>query len=78
MKLDKLLHFLVGALIAAYVLPEGWLITMSCVTLVAWGKEGYDRWTGRGTFDLWDVAATKAGGLMTLAYFWINPLQYLP
>lgn len=77
MKLDKLLHLLVGALIAAYVLPEGWLIAMLCVSIVAWGKEGYDWWTGRGAFELWDVVATKAGGLATLAYFWLDPLQYL-
>jgi len=66
MKLDKLLHFLAGAVIAAWTLPLSLPLAVAAVILAAVGKEGYD-WSQGERFDWLDVLATLGGGAVSLA-----------
>lgn len=68
MKLDKLLHALVGALIAAYLIPLSVPIAIAAVILAALGKEAYD-WLTHGKPDVYDALATVVGGVVSFVFF---------
>lgn len=60
---DKLLHFAVGVLVFAAILPfSGPWFAFAVACIAAVGKEAYDHLTGKGTPELLDAAATVAGG----------------
>lgn len=61
--MDKLLHFLVGAVIAAAILPLDIVAAAVAVVVAAVGKEVWDS-TGRGHVEALDAVATVAGGLV--------------
>ena len=72
MSIDKQLHFLAGAAIAASVtLYSTHLWGLLACLAGALAKEAYDA-TGRGTVDVWDFLATVLGGGVLL------PLIFLP
>jgi hypothetical protein len=62
---DKLLHLLVGIVIAAVVYPFGVFWACLAVLVAAVGKEIHDA-TGRGHVELLDALATVAGGVLLL------------
>lgn len=64
MQIDKLLHILAGAVIAALVLlVANPIAAIAAALLVGAAKEWvWDAWLGKGTFDPMDFAATVAGG----------------
>lgn len=65
--LDKIVHFLVGALIAAIVLPFGVHYAMLAVLISAFGKELLDFALGK-EFDYMDFIWTVVGGLLFVIY----------
>ena len=67
---DKALHAvygsaaaLVGALIGLMLAAPLWAAALALVTLSGFGKEIYDRATGRGNPELADAVVTVLGGL---------------
>ena len=71
--IDKILHFVVGALITALValfVPEGAPIAFLVAIVAGFAKEIFDRFTD-GNFDFLDLFATWAGGLIVQALIWI-------
>lgn len=71
--LDKILHFVVGALITALVAlffpvaaPAAFLVAISA----GFAKEIFDRFTD-GRFDFVDLFATWAGGLIVQVLIWM-------
>lgn len=63
---DKLLHFIVGVLIAAFfaiVWPSAAEWCFFPVLMIAGLKEFFDYWT-TDQVDWWDFVATVAGGLV--------------
>ena len=68
---DKLVHVLVGALIAAYLLPLGLIPAIACTLFAAIGKEAFDYLSGKGSTDAWDVVATVAGGGVSIGWFYL-------
>lgn len=63
MPTDKLLHFLVGAVIGFTVsILFGWILSGIVVVLAAIGKEVYDKFVPEHTVDKWDAVSTIAGG----------------
>lgn len=65
--LDKIVHFLVGALIAAIVLPFGMNYAIAAVFISAFGKELLDFALGK-EFDYMDFIWTAVGGLLFVFY----------
>ena len=71
--IDKILHFVVGALITALValfVPEGAPIAFLVAIVAGFAKEIFDRFTD-GNFDFLDLFATWAGGLIVQIFIWI-------
>lgn len=62
---DKLLHALVGYVIASTLILSGiaWIIALIVVIIFAIGKEIYDQWKYKG-FDYKDLIATLLGGVV--------------
>lgn len=70
---DKLLHFIAGILIAAFValvIPTGRLWCVVPVVVAAFGKEVYDE-IDYGGFDWVDLCYTVVGGLIIQVFAWI-------
>ncbi|NOX40505.1 MAG: hypothetical protein GXP05_08315 [Alphaproteobacteria bacterium] len=63
---DKIAHIAVGFTISALI---GGPIGLAVATIAGAGKEIWDKYSGRGTPDLWDFVATVAGG--ALAFWWL-------
>lgn len=73
LSLDKILHFVVGALITALValfVPEGAPIAFLVAIVAGFAKEIFDRFTD-GQFDFLDLLATWLGGLIVQMLIWI-------
>jgi hypothetical protein len=64
--MDKLLHLIVGAIIAGTPIKAEY--AMGLVLVAAVGKEIYDHKSGRGTKDPFDTLATVAGGIPIFVY----------
>ena len=65
--LDKCLHFIVGVLIYAVAHFVSPIIGLMAVLAAAVGKEVYDHFhKDTHTDDIWDAAATIAGGVVGL------------
>lgn len=72
--LDKILHFVVGALITALValfVPEGAPIAFLAAIVAVFAKEIFDRFTD-GKFDFLDLFATWLGGLIVQVLIWMS------
>lgn len=70
--IDKLVHFLGGALLCAYVLMfVGPLVAIGAVVVCAVLKEVADSLDG-GDVELLDIVATVAGGVLTLGVYWLS------
>jgi hypothetical protein len=63
--LDKVLHFLVGGLITALLLPLGLAIALGVTLLAAIGKEVFD-YFAHGQPDKIDAGVTVLGGLFSV------------
>lgn len=72
MKIDKLLHLLVGLAIVGALHPLGVLPALAALCLAGIGKEIRDS-MGYGTPDAYDALVTIGGGLLMLA--WLETLQ---
>lgn len=56
---DKLLHSFYGLLIAVgLIIFIGYWLALAVVTMIAIGKELYDKLSNTGTYDLWDALYT--------------------
>jgi len=73
---DKLMHYLVGSIIALLGLPFIGIAVMFLVVCVAIGKELYDHYTGTGTPEYLDIVWTILGGLVVTIAYLLNT-QYL-
>lgn len=65
---DKAKHFLygsvaavLGAIVAAKIHYPAEVVAFLFAVALGFGKELYDKVTGKGTPDMWDVVATTAG-----------------
>lgn len=70
---DLILHFLAGYVIAdlaGKVIPVWWIVLL-IVTAIGTGKELWDKYKEKETFDLLDLGLTFAGGFFKV---WINTL----
>ena len=67
LQLDKIIHTLAGAAIAAAMLPWGVIPALLAVVVAAVGKEVVDRFT-RGHPDHIDALVTVAGGAAMLGW----------
>lgn len=65
--LDKIVHFLIGALIAAMLIPFGFKLAIAAVFVAAFGKEFLDYAMGK-EFDYMDFIWTVVGGLLFVIY----------
>ena len=65
---DKLLHYLVGSLLAAITLPLGWPPSVLAVVLVGLWREL------AGNMDPWDFLATLLGGCPVWLAFYLGHL----
>ena len=65
--LDKIVHFLIGALIAAVLVPFGWTYAVAFTILAALAKEFLDNAMGKA-FDYKDFIWTAVGGLLFVFY----------
>lgn len=65
--LDKIVHFLIGALIAATLIPFGFKLAIAAVFISAFGKEFLDFALGK-EFDYMDFIWTVIGGLLFVIY----------
>ena len=65
---DKLLHFLVGAVIAFIVTPLTNPVAGVCAALAAGAAKEWlwDAWLKRGDFEALDLVATVSGGVFVL------------
>jgi hypothetical protein len=71
---DKAQHFIYGAIASCAVASAVILIGapplagaaagVACAAAIGFGKERWDRYSGRGTVDLRDAVATIAGGVI--------------
>lgn len=71
--LDKILHFVVGALITALValfFPVAAPAAFLAAIVAGFAKEIFGRFTD-GQFDFLDLFATWAGGLVVQTFIWI-------
>lgn len=68
MSLDKIAHFLAGAVISAALFPWGYVPATVATVFVAIAKEVLDRYTN-GTPDKMDAIATIIGGITVLAWY---------
>jgi len=66
----KLAHFLAGALLSAYLMPEGPAVAFGVVVMAAILKEVHDGVMHRKV-DLLDAAAAIAGGVLSLIVHWM-------
>lgn len=67
---DKLLHFLVGALataLASMISESNMYATAIVVIVLSIGKEGLDE-----KFDLWDIIAGCVGCVMSIVVFYLT------
>jgi hypothetical protein len=75
---DKMLHFVVGGVIAIVVITftgiPFWGVLASLIAGIA--KEVWDS-TGRGTPDVYDIVATVIGGIAIALVFIIAPQIFL-
>jgi len=72
--IDKLVHFLAGAVLCAYVLMfVGPLVAIGLTVVAAVLKEMTDSLDG-GDVELLDIVATVAGGALTLCVYWAPQL----
>lgn len=69
---DKYLHFIAGMLIVAVIATffpmaadQAWIVAV----IIGFGKEIYDRYND-GVFDILDLFATWAGGLIIQILIW--------
>lgn len=72
--LDKILHFVVGALITALValfFPVAAPAAFLASIVTGFAKEIFDRFTD-GNFDFLDLFATWTGGLIVQVLIWIS------
>ena len=68
---DKGTHFFYGALLfTLLVFPTSPLVALGVVVFMGIAKEVYDKLTGTGTPEVWDVVATAAGGLFGYLCTW--------
>ena len=65
--LDKIIHTLAGAAIAAALLPFGVIPALLAVLVAAVGKELWDA-HGHGTPDHIDALVTVAGGVLMVSW----------
>ena len=65
--LDKIVHFLIGAVILAMLAPWGVAPALLIVFLLANAKEALDSFV-HGTFDFKDMIITFVGGLFMSAW----------
>lgn len=65
--LDKIVHFLIGAVILAVLAPWGVATALLIVFLLANAKEVLDSFV-HGTFDFKDMIITVAGGAAMAAW----------
>ena len=63
---DKLLHYTVGTLLYATTYLLVGYLAIVVVTVVAVGKELYDKVSGKGTPEYLDALATITGGVVCL------------
>ena len=70
---DKVKHFIVGMVIQFitmfFLVGSLWLLAP--VTIIAVGKEVYDRRYGKTGFDFFDILATLAGGFVGAVLYYI-------
>lgn len=62
---DKAMHVLYG--LVAFLLGNAlhsWKAGIILAALLAVAKELYDKWSGKGTPDGWDIVATIAGAVL--------------
>lgn len=73
MPVDKLIHALGGAVIAALVLlVANPVAAIVAVLLIGAAKEWiYDAWMSKGNFEAWDLWATVAGGVVMAGAWWV-------
>lgn len=71
--LDKLLHTLAGAAIAAAMMPWGVIPAVLAVVVAGAGKEVWDA-QGHGTPDHIDALVTVIGGVLMLGWLHLAPL----
>ena len=65
---DKLLHFLVGIAIVAFLYPISIVASIIALIAIAAGKEVWD-FNGNGTPEVMDAIATILGGMILLGWF---------
>ena len=70
MQHDKLLHLLVGAVVAALAFPLGPIWAVLTVIFAGIIKEVQDAY-GDGTPDIMDTLATVAGGFLMAGWLWM-------
>jgi len=63
---DKQLHLLAGGVIGLSSLLLPWYSAMLLVLLAAVGKETWDKVSGKGTPEVFDMLATIAGGAVVI------------
>lgn len=71
---DKALHFTIGGWLASLALPFGFkpvLFAVMLVYMLSVVKEFFDDREEGNKHDWYDVLASVAGALVTLAYAWI-------
>ena len=71
--LDKISHFLVGAVAAAMLLPISAQLAILAVVSVAAAKEVLDKLMGK-PFDWVDLAVTIIGGVLMILWY----VKFLP
>ncbi len=72
-KIDKLLHLLVGFMLASLVtiLTKEWYLVLLIPTLIGIGKELRDKWMRKGTPEWWDAVATVVGAVAWIVVWWL-------
>ncbi len=70
---DKLLHFLIGAVIGFVVTASfGSIAAIIAITIAAAGKELYDKYHPDHTVDLYDAVATVTGGILAIIWMYLT------
>ena len=66
-KLDYILHFIVGIILSLlFLFFVHYFWSFLLVSLIAFGKEFYDKYVKKTRFDLWDLTSTLIGGLLPI------------
>lgn len=66
---DKLMHFLIGTLLAIMTVSYLGVWSLLVVFIAGVGKEVYDKVSGKGTPELMDIAWTMYGGLVIVGAY---------